>query len=132
MSDRSQHLEDSGSHHINKIVSVTLSTGMIVTIAVYLFGILLSFLKLKKIPSISHQYFSSIGGFLSGIVHLDPRSFLFLGTATLIFTPAVCVLLSALVFWKHKDFKYVGVTTVVFVIIMISVLIGSIFKVKAG
>lgn len=124
--------DDSGTHNVNKIVTTTLRIGMSVTILVYLFGIVLSFLKLQKVPSISHQYFSSVGAFFSGIGSLDPRAFLLLGTVSLIFTPAACVFFSIFAFWKHKDFKYVGVSAVVFLIIMISVFIGSVFKVKLG
>lgn len=118
--------------HVNKIVTLTLTTGMYVTIGIYLIGVLLSFIKLNTVPAISNQYFGSAGTFFAGLFHLDPRAFLFLGTVTLIFTPVACVLFSAFFFWKSRDFRYAGVTSIVFLVIMISMVVGSIFKVKVG
>ncbi len=105
---------------------------MYITIAAYVIGVILSFIKLKNIPSLSHQYFSSPGDFFSGLVHLNPRSFLFLGTLSLISTPPFCVLVSVISFWKRRDYRYVGVTVVVLLVIAASILVGSIFRVKLG
>lgn len=132
MSENNSSTQKSTIHDIGDAISATLASGMYVTIAAYLFGVILSFVKLKQVPSLSHQYFSSLSGFLSGLVHLDPRSFLFLGTLTLISTPPFCVLVSVFAFWKRRDYRYVGVTAVVLLVIAASILVGSIFKIKLG
>ncbi len=132
MNKKNMVIAEPESGHVNRIVTATLTTGMYITIALYLLGVLLSFIKLSAVPSLPDQYFSTPVLFFSAVLHLDPRAFLFLGTVTLIFTPAACVLLSAFSFWKLRDFKYAGVTSIVFLVIMISVVVGSIFKVKVG
>lgn len=105
---------------------------MYTTVSLYVIGMILSFVKLKHVPMLSHQYLGSMGGFLEGLVRLDPRPFLLLGTVALIFTPAACILISVFTFWRRRDFKYVGVTAAVLLVIVVSVVIGSIFKVKVG
>lgn len=105
---------------------------MYTTIVLYVIGIILSFVKFKHVPSLANQYLSSVGAFFSELVRMDPRPFLLLGTVALIFTPAACILISSFVFWKRRDFRYVGVTGVVLLVILISIVVGSIFKVKVG
>ncbi len=117
---------------INKIVSIILATGMYATIFFYLIGLILVFVRGTHIPKLSQQYFHSFGGFFTSLFGLHARAFLYLGTIFLILTPVSRVIISIFAFKKEKDYKYVGVTTVVFLIILISVLIGSIFKINVG
>ncbi len=117
---------------INRIVSIVLASGMYATVVFYLVGLILLFTKGSSVPEISRQYFHSFGAFLSGILSLNPRSFLYLGTITLILTPVSRVLFSILAFWKEKDTKFVFVTIVVFVVIIASVVVGSIFRINVG
>ena len=117
---------------INRIVSIVLASGMHATVGFYLVGLILLFTKGSSVPEISKQYFHSFDSFLSGILSLNPRSFLYLGTITLILTPVSRVMISILAFWKEKDTKFVFVTIVVFVVILASVIVGSIFKINVG
>jgi uncharacterized membrane protein len=117
---------------INRVVAIILATGMYTTIAFYLIGLILMFAKGRQIPSMSEQYFHSFGAFFASLFSLDARAFLYLGTVSLIMTPVSRVLISIIAFWKEKDFKYVGVTAIVFLVIAISVIIGSVFKVNVG
>ncbi len=132
MSTKESNSEESTLEHIHKVIGRTLASGMYLTIFMYAIGMVLSFLKDRQVPALDHQYFSSVGGFFAGLVHLDPRPFLLLGTVSLIFTPPACIFLSVFSFWRRHDLKYVGVTTTVLLVIAISVLIGSLFKVKVG
>lgn len=117
---------------INRVVAIILATGMYATIGLYLVGLVLLFTKGGDIPSLSGQYFHSFSDFFSALFSLHPRAFLYLGTVTLILTPVSRVFISIIAFWKEKDFKYVGVTAIVFFIIMISVVAGSVFKLNVG
>ncbi len=117
---------------INRVVSVILATGMYTTTALYLIGLVLMFTEGKEVPSLSEQYFHSFGSFFSSLLSLHARAFLYLGTVTLILTPVSRVFISVIAFWKEKDFKYVGVTAIVFLVIMISVVVGSVFKLNVG
>ncbi len=117
---------------INKVVAIILATGMYLTIGLYLIGLVLLFAKGRPIPSLSGQYFHSFGDFFSSIFSLHPRAFLYLGTITLILTPVSRVLISIIAFWKEKDFKYVGITAIVFLVIVMSVVAGSVFRLNIG
>ena len=117
---------------INKIVSIILATGMYTTIFFYLIGLILVFVKGTPIPKLSQQYFHSFGGFFAALFGLHARAFLYLGTIFLILTPVSRVVISIFAFKREKDYKYVGVTAVVFLIILISVIVGSVFKINVG
>ncbi len=117
---------------INRVVAIILATGMYTTVGFYLIGLILLFVKGRPIPHLADQYFHSFGEFFSYLFALHPRAFLYLGTISLILTPVSRVLVSIFAFWKERDFKYVGVTTIVFLVIVISVIIGSVFKISVG
>jgi len=118
--------------YINKVVAIILSTGMYLTTAFYAVGLILVLAKGDGVPHLSQQYFYSVASFLMGIVRLDPRAYLYLGTICLIMTPVSRVFISIFAFWKEKYFKYVAVTAVVFLVIVASVIIGSVFKINVG
>lgn len=126
-----KHLEVE-TQFINKIVSYILAGGMYTTISFYLVGLILVFVKGTPIPKISDQYFHSFGDFFQSLFTLHSRAFLYLGTIALILTPVSRVLISIFAFWRERDFKYVGVTTVVFLVIVVSVIVGSVFKINVG
>jgi len=117
---------------INKIVSTILAIGMYTTIGFYLIGLALLFIKGDQVPQISLQYFHSFGSVLSAILSLKSQSFLYLGTISLILTPVSRVFVSILAFWRENDKKFVLVTTMVFLVIVASVVVGSIFKINVG
>ncbi len=126
-----KHLE-AETQDINKIVSIILATGMYMTIFFYLFGLILVFARGTPIPRLSQQYFHSFGDFFAALFSLHARAFLYLGTITLILTPVSRVIISIFAFRREKDYKYVGVTTIVFLIILVSVIVGSVFKISVG
>jgi len=132
ISSRRVEVSSEETQFINKIVSTILAIGMYTTIGFYLIGLTLLFLKGDSVPQISLQYFHSFGSFLASIVSLNPQSFLYLGTVTLILTPVSRVFISILAFWREKDKKFVLVTTMVFLVIVASVVVGSIFKINVG
>ncbi len=117
---------------INRIVSTILASGMYATVGFYLIGLFLLFVKSDAVPEVSKQYFHSFGSFLSGVLNLNARPFLYIGTITLMLTPISRVLVSIFAFWLEKDKKFVIVTAVVFIIIMSSVLVGSVFRINPG
>ncbi len=117
---------------INKVVSVILASGMYTTIGLYLIGLILLFARGDTIPLISGQYFHSIHGFVSSLVSLHPRAFLYLGTVSLILTPVSRVLISIFAFWREKDSRFVIVTAIVFLVIVASIIVGSVFRINVG
>ena len=117
---------------INKVVGIILAAGMYATVGFYLIGLVLLFTKGDGVPEISRQYFHSFGSFVSKLLSLDPRPFLYLGTISLILTPVSRVFISIFAFWKEKDKKFVVVTLVVFIVIVASVIVGMVFKINVG
>lgn len=118
--------------HINKSVETTLTIGMNFTVGVYLIGLVLAFVSRKAVPAIPDQYFKSIGGFFLGLSRFEPQAFLFLGTLSLILTPVVCVFTLIVAFWRSHDYKYVGVAIIIFLVIVASVIVGTVFKSHTG
>ncbi|MGO9482032.1 MAG: DUF1634 domain-containing protein [Candidatus Kryptoniota bacterium] len=117
---------------INKVVANILAIGIYTTVGFYLIGLILLFAKGDSVPDVSSQYFHSLRTLLSGILSLNPRSFLYLGTVSLILTPVSRVLISIFAFWMEKDRKFVFVTAMVFLVIIASIVVGSIFKISVG
>ncbi|HEY9166748.1 MAG TPA: DUF1634 domain-containing protein [Candidatus Kryptonia bacterium] len=132
MKDNARRTEEAEGRALTKVVAFILGTGMYTTVALYLAGLILLFAKGGTAPALSRQYFHSFGDFFSGLVTLDARAFLYLGTITLLLTPVSRVFISIFAFWRERDFKFVGITLIVFLVIVASVLVGSVFKINLG
>ena len=61
---------------------------------------------------------------LSGLVHLRPGALFFLATVLLILTPVSRVVISIYAFYSERDYKYVVVTGIVFLVIVATVILG--------
>lgn len=61
---------------------------------------------------------------LSGVLTLKPYAVIMSGIFLLILTPILRVAVSIIVFLKEKDFLYVGITTLVLIILLISLVIA--------
>ena len=82
------------------------------------------FLENKNI--IYTKSFSNIYSFTSyNINHFNLISFLFIPIIIMIITPISRVFLSIFLFIKEQDYKFVAITSVVFIILMISIFIIS-------
>lgn len=63
---------------------------------------------------------------LSGLLSLKPYAIILTGLLVLIATPVFRVGVSILVFLKEKDYLYVKITSIVFVILIISFILGKV------
>jgi uncharacterized membrane protein len=117
---------------INHVVAVILTIGMYTTIFFYVVGLVLFFVKGAPEDPLSGQYFHSFASFLNNLIHLQPESFLYLGTVTLILTPISRVFISIFAFLRDRDYKFVFITITVFCVILASIIVGSVFKMKIG
>ncbi|MGH9407555.1 MAG: DUF1634 domain-containing protein [Terriglobia bacterium] len=61
---------------------------------------------------------------LSGLIHFQPGALFFLATVLLILTPVSRVVISIYAFYAERDFKYVVVTGTVFLVIVVTVILG--------
>lgn len=103
-----------------------LIAGMIVSNALFVIGIILALLHPQYFPLsaswVREQYHPSV--IFHGLAHGRPTSFLLLGTLLLIMTPVARVIVSIYAFWLDRDRKYVAVTLTVFIIMILTVILG--------
>lgn len=68
--------------------------------------------------------YTSLGGIVRGVMALQATEWIQLGVVVLILTPVVRVLLSLVEFSLERDWIYVGITAVVFLVILMNSLEG--------
>jgi uncharacterized membrane protein len=103
-----------------------LIAGMILSNVLFVIGIVLALIHPQYFPLtaswVRSQYHASL--VLRGLIHGQPTSFFLLGTLLLILTPVARVIVSVFAFWMDHDEKYVAVTGSVFIIMIITVILG--------
>jgi len=103
-----------------------LIAGMIVSNVLFVIGIILALLHPQYFPLSSswvrEQYHASL--IFDGLIHGRPTSYFLLGTLLLILTPVARVIVSIYAFWIDGDRKYVAVTLSVFIIMVLTVILG--------
>ncbi|ACL76001.1 DUF1634 domain-containing protein [Ruminiclostridium cellulolyticum] len=106
-------------------ISKILRIGVIASAIVIAAGLILLFITGKSgYPGSSFP--TSLGDILTGLVVLKPYAIILTGLLILIITPVFRVGVSIFTFLKEKDYMYVIITTVVFVILIISFLLGKV------
>jgi len=68
----------------------------------------------KKEP----QSYTTLGGILTGVFHFQAKNWIQLGVLVLMLTPIVRILLSLIDFAKERDWLYVIITAIVFLVIL--------------
>lgn len=69
--------------------------------------------------------YTTLTGILKGVINLQATEWIQLGVVVLILTPVVRVLLSLVEFSVERDWLYVGITAVVFLVILANSLGGA-------
>jgi len=100
--------------------------GMIVSSALFAAGLVLAILHPRYIPLttdwVKQQYHLSV--VLHGLAHADPAALMMVATVLLILTPVARVLVSIYAFWVDHDYKYVLVTGIVALIMVLTVVLA--------
>ena len=115
---------------IDRIVSRVMTSGMVVSFACYAIGLVLLFLRKEAVLHTAQQYYHSLPQFFQAIASGEATPFLYLGTASLILTPFVLVLSSVLAFMRQRDRRFAVIATLVLLVMIASVIVGSVFKLK--
>lgn len=105
-------------------VSKLLRIGVVLSALVIIMGML----KLSITGDsgyVDNIYPTTITGVIEGLLALKSYAIIQTGLLLLILTPVFRVAVSILVFLKEKDYLYVGITSLVFVILIISFIIGK-------
>jgi uncharacterized membrane protein len=100
----------------NRLIYHILRGGVVVSVAILVFGFVLVAMTGTPIPSQSIPP-RALG---DQLYHFTPEGYLSLGVLILIFTPVVRVLLSLLSFLREGDRLYVLLTAIVFVNLIVS------------
>ncbi|MBW4840194.1 MAG: DUF1634 domain-containing protein [Paenibacillaceae bacterium] len=70
-------------------------------------------------------YPTSFGAMMSGLVAFKAAAVIQTGLLLLILTPVFRVFISLFLFWAERDYRYVIITAVVFVILILSFALGK-------
>lgn len=109
---------------IEQLIGKIMRIGVIISVIIMLFGLVL-YIVTGTTGFGSHYYLTSFGQLLKGIISLKPYSIMMLGVFVLILTPVLRVVVSIYSFYKEHDKMYVIITTIVFIILLISFFLGT-------
>lgn len=127
-SDEPQQIVQIGDHQIQmtSIIGGILLVGVILSACIILIGlIMLPFrpggLTTKRIEDFPH----TIPDLWAGLLALHPQAIIELGAVVLILTPFLRVAASVVTFALERDRKYVVITLIVLIVLIISFLLGK-------
>jgi len=115
---------------IDRIVSRIMSSGMAISFVCYAAGLALLFMRDEAVPHTAQQYYHSLSAFLKALTAGEAGPFLYLGTVSLILTPFVLVLASVLTYLRQRDKRFALIAALVLMVMIASVIVGSVFKLK--
>jgi uncharacterized membrane protein len=106
------------------LISKTLRVGVVISAVIICFG-LISFILTGESGYPGETFPTSVPEILKGLVVLKPYAIMLSGLLILILTPVLRVGISIVTFIKEKDYMYASITVTVFVILVISLLLGK-------
>ncbi len=112
-------------------VAVVLRIGIILSASVVILGgVLLQNHLFSAVPDYAHFHsgdpgLRSVMGIVQGAVNFTPRSVIQLGLLLLIATPVARVLLCIIGFTRQRNLLYVGVSSLIFAILLFSFFKGG-------
>jgi uncharacterized membrane protein len=110
------------------LISTVLRGGVYLSGGVTLLGVVIFFVQQRgqQLGDVAKlQYPHTIGEVFAGVGHGSGIAITVLGLLLLIATPVTRIAVSILAFANERDWRYVGITTVVLVILLISFLLGK-------
>jgi uncharacterized membrane protein len=113
-----------GPNEVELFVSYSLRFGVLLSASVILIGLVL-FLSSGEGGYPGEYYPTQLKDIFAGALSLKPFGIILAGLVLLICTPIMRVGISALVFLKEKDWLYVGISTVVFLILVSGFFFGK-------
>jgi uncharacterized membrane protein len=100
--------------------------GMIVSTILFVIGVVRALMHPTFFPLTAdwvrqHYQFSTV---MHGLAALDPMTLMMVATILLILTPVARVIVSIWAFMVDRDYKFVAITSIVFLIMVITVIAG--------
>lgn len=110
---------------VEVVISRILQVGVLSSACVIFLGLALFFITGQSgYPGATFP--SSPVAIFQGLIGLKPYAIILAGLVLLILTPVLRVGISILVFVREKDFLYVKITALVFVILIVSFVLGKV------
>jgi uncharacterized membrane protein len=109
---------------LNKAMYDVLMGGMTLSTATYIAGIALFLTQNPSPLQASIIHYQTATQFAAALSTLQSAAVLTLATVFLVATPIARVLVSIFVFALNRNTKYVAVTTIVFLILLLSIMLG--------
>lgn len=122
-----EHQGEFSVQKINKAelyVSYALRIGVLLSATVIIIGLFRFFITGEG-GYIGHSYPTHIRDIIAGAIAFKPFGVIMLGLVLLILTPVLRVGTSLLVFIAEKDWLYVGISAIVFIILLSSFFFGK-------
>lgn len=122
---RDKNIDKSKINEIEIIISKFLRFGVILSAVVILIGLAM-FLITGNSGYLGSSYPTTPKEIIKGLLMLKPYGIILTGLLILIFTPIFRVGVSIIVFAKERNYLYVKITTIVFIILIISFMLGKV------
>jgi uncharacterized membrane protein len=113
--------------HAEVIISRVLRGGVLLSAAIILLGVLLFYVRALSSTGgfVDRPYPSSLAAVGAGLMRGDPLAVVALGLLALLATPVVRVAVSIVAFALEHDRRYIVITSLVLVILLISFFLGK-------
>lgn len=109
------------------VISQVLRGGVLLSAAIILLGVLLFYLQFGasggQAPGAAFPH--TLLGVVSGLSRGDPLAIIVLGLLVLLATPVVRVAVSIMAFGLERDWRYVAITSLVLLILLLSFVLGK-------
>jgi uncharacterized membrane protein len=119
--------EEAQTHGTELLISAVLRGGVLMSGGVTLLGVILFFIQTRgqALGDVAKLHYPhTLKDVFAGVGHGSALAIITLGLLLLIATPVTRIAVSILAFATERDWRYVGITTVVLLILMISFLLG--------
>lgn len=108
-------------HDVNEIVHGMLIIGLAMSTALMLVGVVLDIVRRQGLPTAE----PAAGDVFAAVLAFRPSGFLALGLIVLLATPILRVLGSVFAFAYERDWRYAGITFLVLMVVMASIVLGK-------
>lgn len=126
---------DERHHKIEDLISSLLRLGVITSLSVVIFGMVLSLIQhprylhskvaLKALAAPGATFPRTLGQVVAGVLNLEGLAIASLGLLLLVALPVLRVLLSIFAFFYQRDWAFVMMTTLVFLLLLLSFVLGK-------
>jgi len=112
--------KDKNSGQLYRVIERILLIGMLSSIALMIFGVVIGLVRGQPIPDHAELPLSAF----RGLIHLNATSIISVGILVLMATPVAYVLAGLIEFIGGRNWKFIIMTSIVIIVLAISVLLG--------